>query len=101
VELSRRSGVPRSTIKFYLREGLLAPGEASAPKQARYGEAHLERLRLIRALREVARLPLDVIGRVTRELDRGVGRRRPDRRGVPGDLRPEVARGLGGRGCRP
>ena len=27
-ELSRRSGVPVATIKYYLREGLLPPGEA-------------------------------------------------------------------------
>ena len=71
-ELSRRSGVARSTIKFYLREGLLPAGEALGRNQARYGERHLERLALIRALREVARLPLDVIARVTGELDRAL-----------------------------
>jgi DNA-binding transcriptional MerR regulator len=70
-ELSRRSGVPRSTIKFYLREGLLAPGAATARNQASYGSQHLERLELIRGLREVAGLPLEAVGRVTRELDRG------------------------------
>ena len=49
-ELSRRSGVPSATIKFYLRERLLPPGRATAATQAEYGEAHLRRLRLIRAL---------------------------------------------------
>lgn len=49
-ELSRRSGVAVGTIKFYLREGLLPPGELTSPTQARYGEEHLERLLLIRAL---------------------------------------------------
>jgi DNA-binding transcriptional MerR regulator len=71
-ELSRRSGVARSTIKFYLREGLLPAGEPAGRNQARYGERHLERLRLIRALREVAGLPLEVVGRVTGELDRAL-----------------------------
>jgi len=70
-ELSERAGVPRSTIKFYIRLGLLAPGAASARNQASYGSQHLERLALIRALREVAGLPLDAVGRVTRELERG------------------------------
>ena len=70
-ELSQRAGVPRSTIKFYIREGLLAPGAASARNQASYGGQHLERLALIRALREVAGLPLEAVGRVTRELERG------------------------------
>lgn len=49
-ELSRRSGVSTATIKYYLREGLLPPGRATAATQAEYGESHLRRLRLIRAL---------------------------------------------------
>lgn len=68
-ELVRRSGVPRSTIKFYIRSGLLPAGEAQGRNQAAYGPRHLERLELIRALREVAGLPLDVITRVAKQLD--------------------------------
>ncbi|HET6359289.1 MerR family transcriptional regulator [Streptomyces sp.] len=49
-ELSRRSGVATATIKYYLREGLLPPGRATAATQAEYGESHVQRLRLIRAL---------------------------------------------------
>ncbi|MGA4841850.1 MerR family transcriptional regulator [Streptomyces sp. G45] len=49
-ELSRRSGVPNATIKFYLREGLLPPGRATSATQAEYDETHLRRLRLVRAL---------------------------------------------------
>jgi DNA-binding transcriptional MerR regulator len=52
-ELSRRSGVAVPTIKYYLREGLLEPGETRAANQADYGESHLQRLRLIRALLDV------------------------------------------------
>jgi DNA-binding transcriptional MerR regulator len=63
-ELSRRSGVPTGTIKYYLREGLLPPGEPTAPNQAEYGQQHLDRLDLIRALREAAGLPIATIGRV-------------------------------------
>jgi DNA-binding transcriptional MerR regulator len=70
-ELSQRAEVPRSTIKFYIREGLLAPGAVHARNQASYGSQHLERLALIRALREVAGLPLDAVARVTAQLDRG------------------------------
>lgn len=71
-ELSRRSGVPTSSIKFYLRRGLLPVGLATAHNQADYGDRHLERLALIRALREVAQLPLESIARVTAELDRAL-----------------------------
>jgi DNA-binding transcriptional MerR regulator len=70
-ELSQRSGVPRSTIKFYLREGMLPTGDPRARNQADYGTRHLERLELIRVLREVTGLPLEAIARVTKELDRG------------------------------
>ncbi|MBA0051768.1 MerR family transcriptional regulator [Streptomyces sp. AJS327] len=52
-ELSERSGVPTATIKFYLREGLLPPGERVNARQSRYEEDHLRRLRLVRALIQV------------------------------------------------
>jgi DNA-binding transcriptional MerR regulator len=60
-ELSRASGVPVPTIKFYLRERLLPAGRTTAPTQADYGEAHLERLRLIRALTDVGKMPLATV----------------------------------------
>jgi DNA-binding transcriptional MerR regulator len=57
-ELSRDSGVPVPTIKYYVREGLLEPGELSSRNQAHYGETHLRRLKLIRALAEVGGLSI-------------------------------------------
>lgn len=55
-ELSATSGVSTPTIKWYLRIGLLARGEATARNQAAYGPAHVRRLRLIRALLEIGGL---------------------------------------------
>ena len=49
-ELSATSGVPIASIKFYLREHLLPAGEAIGATQASYGDEHLHRLRLIKAL---------------------------------------------------
>jgi DNA-binding transcriptional MerR regulator len=49
-ELSRRSGVSIPTIKYYLRDGLLPPGLATAANQADYDDSHVRRLRLIRSL---------------------------------------------------
>jgi DNA-binding transcriptional MerR regulator len=63
-QLSAESGVPIPTIKYYLREGLLPTGAATARTRAEYGEGHLRRLRLIRALLEVGRLPLSAIREV-------------------------------------
>jgi DNA-binding transcriptional MerR regulator len=68
-ELSRRSGVPIPTIKYYLREGLLHPGTAMAATRAEYGESHLRRLRLIRALLEIGELPVASIRRIVGALD--------------------------------
>lgn len=68
-ELSRRAQVPVPTVKYYLREGLLPPGELSSPNQARYDERHIRRLRLIRALLEVGRLPIATIKELLTDLD--------------------------------
>ncbi|QKV92369.1 MerR family transcriptional regulator [Streptomyces sp. NA02950] len=57
-ELSERSGVSTATIKYYLREGLLPQGERITATKAEYGEEHLRRLRLVRALIQVGRMPV-------------------------------------------
>lgn len=49
------------TIKFYVREGLLPAGELTSPNQASYGETHVQRLRLIRALLDVGGLSVAAI----------------------------------------
>ncbi|GHD07161.1 MerR family transcriptional regulator [Zhihengliuella salsuginis] len=56
--LVERTGVPLATVKYYLREGLLPPGRAVGAKLSLYGEEHVRRLALIRALRDTANLPL-------------------------------------------
>ncbi|MFP3987676.1 MerR family transcriptional regulator [Streptomyces sp. E11-3] len=67
-ELSERSGVSTATIKYYLRERLLPPGRRVSATQAEYDEGHLRRLRLVRALIQVGRIPVakarDVLGAV-------------------------------------
>lgn len=92
-ELSRRSGVPLATIKFYQRERLLPPGTATGPNQAAYGDPHLRRLALIRTLREIGGLSLATIGRIVQALDAP---------GVPlEDLVGEVVDSLGEEGRTP
>jgi DNA-binding transcriptional MerR regulator len=67
-ELSSRSGTSIPSIKFYLREGLLPPGTPTGKNQAEYAEAHVKRLRLIRALIDVGGLTVatarEVLGAV-------------------------------------
>ena len=68
-ELSWRSGVPVATIKYYLREGLLHPGELTAATQAQYDDGHVHRLRLVRGLVEVGQLSLAAAKRVLDAVD--------------------------------
>lgn len=68
-ELSARSGLPVATIKFYLRKHLLPAGDPVSKTQSDYDESHLLRLRLIRALREIAALPVDTIATVLNAVD--------------------------------
>ncbi|MEY9845030.1 MerR family transcriptional regulator [Streptacidiphilus sp. MAP5-3] len=68
-ELSRNSGVSTATIKFYLREGLLPPGRQINASNAEYDEEHLRRLRLIRAMIQVGRIPVATVRQVLGHID--------------------------------
>jgi DNA-binding transcriptional MerR regulator len=68
-ELSATSGVAAPTIKYYLREGLLPAGERSSANQASYGEGHLQRLKLIRALLDTGGLPVATAREVLAAID--------------------------------
>jgi DNA-binding transcriptional MerR regulator len=71
-DLSRRAGVPIPTIKFYIREGMLPRGEPTSRTQARYTEAHLDRLQLIGTLQQ-AGLSLAVIKQALQAMDAMTG----------------------------
>ncbi|MET0999997.1 MAG: MerR family transcriptional regulator [Marmoricola sp.] len=68
-ELAQRSGLPVPTIKYYLREGLLPAGEAVGATRARYDDSHVRRLRLVRALTDVAGMRLEDVRRVLAAID--------------------------------
>jgi DNA-binding transcriptional MerR regulator len=68
-ELSKRSGVSTATIKYYLREGLLRPGRQVNATTAEYDEEHLRRLRLVRAMTQVGRMPVATVREVLGHVD--------------------------------
>ncbi|MFC4605169.1 MerR family transcriptional regulator [Rhodococcus kronopolitis] len=72
-ELVERSGLPLATIKYYLREGILMPGEPTSATQSSYGPQHLRRLALIKALAG-AGLPIPRIRAIVRLTDEPVDR---------------------------
>src|SRR5271157_2589233 len=57
-DLEERSGVPRTTIHFYLRQGLLQPPSKTGRTMAYYDERHLKRLQDIQKIKGDIRMPL-------------------------------------------
>lgn len=71
-DLAEATGISKTTIHFYQREGLLPPPlDKSAPNAALYGEVHVQRLKLVSELRQ-ARLPIAHLKRAIALIDQGV-----------------------------
>lgn len=68
-ELSARTGVSPASIKYYTREGLLPGGERTGYNSTAYGESHVARLRLIRALIDTGGLSVAAAGKVIAAID--------------------------------
>lgn len=60
-QLARESGVPRSTIHYYLKVGLLHPPIKTGQTMAYYDDSHLRRLQEINRMKTEQRLPIVVI----------------------------------------
>ena len=69
-DLAQRAGVPTRTIRYYTQQGLL-PSPKLEGRVGYYDETHLDRLRLIKELREKRFLPLAVIRSVVRHFEAG------------------------------
>ncbi|GAB3135955.1 MerR family transcriptional regulator [Tsukamurella serpentis] len=67
--MSEQTSVSTASLKYYLREQLLAPGEPVTRTQSEYSEHHVERVRLIRSLVEYGGLSLAQVRRVIEALD--------------------------------
>lgn len=68
-ELSATTGVSIPVLKLYIRQGLLSRGVATASTQATYDQGHVDRVRLIEALRSVQDMPLAKIHDVLAVID--------------------------------
>lgn len=68
-ELAAQTGASIPTIKYYLREGLLMPGRATSATGATYGQEHVRRIRIVKALTDVAGLPIQRIKTVLELID--------------------------------
>ncbi len=71
-EIAKRSGVPASTIRYYVRVGLLPKPHKTNEKMAYYEESCVERLRLIAGLQAKRYYPLYLIKNILRRVDDGL-----------------------------
>jgi DNA-binding transcriptional MerR regulator len=60
-DLSRLTGLPRQAIHFYIQQGLVPPGHKTGRNTARYGEIHVERIRVVKELQADRFMPLKAI----------------------------------------
>lgn len=72
-ELAAQSGVTVSTVKYYLRAGLVHPGEQVTATTALYDDTHVARIRLVRALVDGVGMSIADVQRVVGVLDGPVG----------------------------
>jgi len=70
-ELSRITGFSRQTIHYYMREGLLHAPTKTRPNVAYYDQSHVDRLKLVRELKEGRRLKIAEIKEVVDREDTG------------------------------
>jgi DNA-binding transcriptional MerR regulator len=91
-DLSKLTGMPRQAIHFYIHEGLVPRGHKTGRNSARYGEEHLERIRIVKRLQSERFLPLKAIRAV---LDGRDDAFTPEQLGTITDVKRRLASTLG------
>lgn len=70
-QLCERTGLSRQAIHFYIKKGLVRPGIKGGKTSAEYTDEHIDRILLIRRMREEQFLPLEVIRATLDSRDKG------------------------------
>jgi DNA-binding transcriptional MerR regulator len=71
-EIAKKSGVPPSTIRYYVRQGLLPEPDKVNKSMAYYDERCIENILAIRHLQERKYFPLSVIKNILRRMETGL-----------------------------
>ena len=66
-QLVKRTGVPKETIHFYIREGLLRKPRKSGVNSAEYNETYVDQIQLIKNLRDNYYLPIPEIKKIIKD----------------------------------
>ena len=69
-ELEKRAGVPKTTIHFSVRNGLLHPPLKTGRTMAYYDETHLKRLEALKEIKSKGRVPLSFLKESLAKLER-------------------------------
>lgn len=69
-ELAERTGVPKETIHYYLREGVLRRPHKKGKNKTDYNESYVEQIHIIKKLQDNYFLPLSVIKKIIKEQKR-------------------------------
>jgi len=67
-ELAGRTGAPKETIHYYVREGVLRKPRKTGKNKADYNESYVEQIRIIKRLQDDYFLPLSVIKKIIKHL---------------------------------
>lgn len=87
-DLCRLTGMPRQAVHFYIQQGLVPPGRKTGRNSARYGELHVERIRVVRQLQSERFMPLKAIRAV---LDGRDDAFTPEQLGFLGDVKRRLS----------
>jgi DNA-binding transcriptional MerR regulator len=68
-ELAKQTSVSVATVKYYIREGMLAAGDPTGPRRAAYDNSHVQRINLIKALTGPAGLSVSQVKAILRIID--------------------------------
>ena len=68
-ELARQTSVSVATVKYYIREGMLAAGDPTGPRRAAYDNSHAQRINLIKALTGPAGLSVSQVKAILQIID--------------------------------
>lgn len=71
-EIAKKSNVPPSTIRYYVRQGLLPEPNKVNKSMAYYDEGCIEKILAIRHLQERRYFPLSVIKNILRRMEQGL-----------------------------
>ena len=66
-QLVKRTGVPKETIHFYIRQGLLRKPRKSGVNSAEYNESYVDQIQLIKNLRDNFYLPIPQTKKIVKD----------------------------------